>query len=1356
MKMKRVLLPFLALAFLFSCQEEGPQEPPAPSGPAIVLDSGQNRNVTLDKEGGSVTVSFTSSGNWTAGMVNTRADSWISVSPTSGGAGKNSVKVTALSNDGFEDRNATLKILAGNVSESIVFTQKQKDAITLASDKVEVDASGGVVTINLKSNIDFKYQVAEDCSAWIKPVSTRSYDSHSVQFAVSGNLELTPREGSVIFTGGGISETVRFYQAASEPRIIITGKDYVVESEGGGVTIEVGSNVSVSMTIPEDVSWLREESTRSFSTNTFNLVADPNPDPEDRIAVITFRNEENGLSEEVTITQKQKDTITLSSGGEVEIGAEGGVIGIELKSNVDFNVSIDESCSSWIKAFGTRSYDSYSLQFIVSANEELSSREGSITFVGESVHETVLVRQEGAAPVITIGRKEFEIPSGGGDVSVEVTTNIPVTVEVPDSVAWIHYSSRALSTGIYEFSVDSNPEPDDRMVEILFKNEEHGLSATVSILQKQDDQINLASEEVKVSYLGGTFEISLESNVEYKVTSDAEWLKETKTRGLVSHTHAFAADPLPEDEFVRNSALSFTDASGHLVRTVNVIQEDDSNIITFKDESAKQVCVERFDRNSDGELSEREAAHVTSFENVMTNNTDITSFDEFVYFTGLSEVSPSAFRGCRNLQRVTLPPNITSIGDNSFNGCSSLRKVDCQGLLKNIGDYAFYWCSSLGEMTISADKLTIGNYAFYACGALTRFSVSGEVASIGDYAFFQSISLRRFECLSVMPPSCGNRPFGSTELDRGWIIVPKGSVETYRTGDYWRDFSEGIISSEQADSPIIDFKDMETKAICVENFDRDADGELSEFEASVVSSLRRVINYNDKITSFDEFVYFTGISEIPDYDIQSCPNLRSVTLPPSITSIGDYCFMLCVSLERVVIPEGVTKIGEYAFHSCEALKSLTISSTVERMDDGAFSSCPALEHIELLSRVPPEIVGSCFYRTGEQYIYVPDGTASDYQETECWRRFRARITEKGHKPFEFLYVSTDYSHDGELVCLQKASKGKGIELVFLGDGYLDRDMAPGGKYEAIMRRWLEQLFVYEPLKSFREWFTIYTIKVVSRHDAFGSTDFERRLTEDITDGSGEFGNEIKVLYEPVREYLAKALPSGDPSSHRVVVFMNTETSVGRSFCSYGGDDYCRAWIFDSIDRRPTTLNHELGHGLGWLADEYVEYDSACPDPEKFSKTAANIDWLSDPSKVKWSRFLRDSRYANEGLGVFKGAFYAYGLYRPTENGMMRNDLQKGAVFSAPCREQLYKNIMRWGNGSGWVYDYETFVKYDEAGRKQAADAYSGIDISGGLVSTRNDAARESETLPGLPPIVTDKEIKEVIVSKDGRVEVKYR
>ncbi len=64
--------------------------------------------------------------------------------------------------------------------------------------------------------------------------------------------------------------------------------------------------------------------------------------------------------------------------------------------------------------------------------------------------------------------------------------------------------------------------------------------------------------------------------------------------------------------------------------------------MTFADANVKALCVANWDTNSNGELSEEEAAAVTNLGTVFQGNTTITSFDELQYFTGLSDINVEA------------------------------------------------------------------------------------------------------------------------------------------------------------------------------------------------------------------------------------------------------------------------------------------------------------------------------------------------------------------------------------------------------------------------------------------------------------------------------------------------------------------------------------------------------------------------------------------------------------------------------------------------------------------------------------------------------------------------------------------
>ena len=115
----------------------------------------------------------------------------------------------------------------------------------------------------------------------------------------------------------------------------------------------------------------------------------------------------------------------------------------------------------------------------------------------------------------------------------------------------------------------------------------------------------------------------------------------------------------------------------------------DENIV-FKDDLVKSIVVKYFDTSGDGELSYREAAVVLSFlvDESETRSEDgeggkvsvfagtgITTFDELVYFTGLTRIEDGAFAGCTELTSITIPENIVSIGDNAFNGCTNLESI---------------------------------------------------------------------------------------------------------------------------------------------------------------------------------------------------------------------------------------------------------------------------------------------------------------------------------------------------------------------------------------------------------------------------------------------------------------------------------------------------------------------------------------------------------------------------------------------------------------------------------------------------------------------------------------------------------
>lgn len=301
-------------------------------------------------------------------------------------------------------------------------------------------------------------------------------------------------------------------------------------------------------------------------------------------------------------------------------------------------------------------------------------------------------------------------------------------------------------------------------------------------------------------------------------------------------------------------------------------------------------------------------------------------------------------------------------------------------------------------------------------------------------------------------------------------------------------------------------------------------------------------------------------------------------------------------------------------------------------------------------------------------------------------------------------TSTDFSDDGKVRVIQTHSVGNGVPLVFIGDGFIDEEVTSGWYSQAINKA-TEHFFSEEPIKSLRDYFDIYEVTAVSKHNFF-EEGFETAISCDIArDGT----TTIEGDDEAILDYLDN-IPDLDVVRTQVVVILNSTEYAGTTFFGYhdgNGNiiDYSVAYcpMINGIDDdqfRQVLVHESVGHGFGKLDDEYYyEEMGTIPDDAKEEIKSyhlmgwlANTDITSNPNEVIWSQFLSDSRYADQGLGVFEGAAtYIYGAYRPTEQSMMNENIEG---FNAPSRQALYNRVIR--DATGVEPSYEDFVAYDLA------------------------------------------------------------
>ena len=96
------------------------------------------------------------------------------------------------------------------------------------------------------------------------------------------------------------------------------------------------------------------------------------------------------------------------------------------------------------------------------------------------------------------------------------------------------------------------------------------------------------------------------------------------------------------------------------------------------------------------------------------------------------------FNGCTSLTNVNIPNSITNISSGLFYGCSCLTSINIPNSVETIGGYAFYGCSGLsGTMTIPKNVTYIGNQAFNNDPSIETVTCAAETPpSWNDLAMF--------------------------------------------------------------------------------------------------------------------------------------------------------------------------------------------------------------------------------------------------------------------------------------------------------------------------------------------------------------------------------------------------------------------------------------------------------------------------------------------------------------------------------------------------------------------------------------------------------------------------------------------
>ena len=341
---------------------------------------------------------------------------------------------------------------------------------------------------------------------------------------------------------------------------------------------------------------------------------------------------------------------------------------------------------------------------------------------------------------------------------------------------------------------------------------------------------------------------------------------------------------------------------------------------------------------------------------------------------GVTSVSYEAFALCKNLNSVTIPSTVKTIGIRSFYG-TKISKITVPSKTKTIGQGAFGSCKSLKTIVMPGDfKLKLeedtDDKLWY---------VTSDQSAVDTITFNTKLKLANVSYLSAnnLVVAKNDPSYQSiegviyTKDGKGIVRVPQKRTElkikegctefnmqsvlynsTDSEGDEFNNCSKLkkiVIPSSVKSINKIKYKtdradacDMHVDTIEIAPKDFDANS-LYALGSSLgknitIESLMKLLP--DQIT-YKDHMYITKDHGLLKYDGKDA----NVEIPEEITWIApevfyrnETLFYGCSELEAVVIPDQVTIIGKSAFDECTVLKSVTFGKSLKVIKDHAFAS----------------------------------------------------------------------------------------------------------------------------------------------------------------------------------------------------------------------------------------------------------------------------------------------------------------------------------------------------------------------------------------------------------------------------------
>ena len=700
----------------------------------------------------------------------------------------------------------------------------------------------------------------------------------------------------------------------------------------------------------------------------------------------------------------------------------------------------------------------------------------------------------------------------------------------------------------------------------------------------------------------------------------------------------------------------------------------------------------------------------------------------FAFPEMINIIAHGAFAGTNLSGALILPDDVVTIRSNAFEK-TNIGSVSFGGKVESIDAYAFNYCSSLsGQLILPESLLSVADYAFAWCNFSGKLVLPERLQSIGSNAFYSSGKYTGDLIIPETLQKIGDNSFMSCSFPGSLVLNNVTELGSYS-------FSDAGFSGEL----IIPDGVIEIPANCFSDC----------FFSSVLfpSSLRKInsqafsmINRNGRIMG--QLVLPEGVIIIDERAFYGQSSINALLLPSSLQTIGKNAFQNCYYVSNITCSaiepptvqtgafDGVAKDNFTVEVPAQSVKRYQAESgwgdfkriaahydfsmSRERMralnaEQSRTYNLRAPANFEWVVESKPDWVSvSPESGTGKTDITITVSEMSRTSETfqvnegtynsPSYKNYAGRAGEVVFKLTEKDYTTSftveqydcDYA-DGQVISIQSATTGPGIDIVYIGDGYDAKDIAKGTFLDNVQTG-NTSFFDLEPYKTYSDYFNVYAVVSQSDDSGIGT------VNTIIDTKFGSSFTQNRILPPSAEECFAwakKANASMDLTKSLTIMLQNTSTYEGVTLMY--GDGSALACCPVSTNAYPYDfrgiVQHEAGgHGFGKLGDEYIYHNAfiqtcnckdGCEHPSVDDDTKTtygrmkaqgwfkNLSMTSDNTVVPWAHLIYNSKYSDY-VDVFEGGYmHTRGVYRSEATSCMNNNIP---YYSAISRQSIVERI----------------------------------------------------------------------------------